>query len=132
MKEVLTSLIISAEEKASARPATPLFQVQPSGWPSISHNRMGLPALAASWRASQRSMRQAIVAQRSSLASGLMRSRRVLTCLAGTGSAAKSPVEQRRTADSESRQRMRPPLGGGDLLKVYRPRRGLSIVTSPA
>ena len=48
--------MISASEKASARPVTPLFQVQPSGWPSISQSRIGLPCLAANCRACQRSV----------------------------------------------------------------------------
>src|SRR5438093_499131 len=64
--------MMSAFEKASARPATPLFQVQPSGWPSISQRRIGLPCFAAACRACHRSVIQGMPAHWSSLGSGLM------------------------------------------------------------
>src|SRR5258708_1320788 len=55
----------SALEKTSARPATPLFQVHPSGGPSIIHIKRGLPSSCAFLRASDRLVCQGISIHRS-------------------------------------------------------------------
>ena len=86
MKSFLAMRMISASEKASSRPVTPLFQVQPSGWPSISQSRIGLPSAAALARASQRPVIQGICAHFSLPALSLMRSCRGRNWSAGIGS----------------------------------------------
>src|SRR5438128_3373595 len=81
--------MISGSEKASARPATPLFQVQPSGWPSISQSRIGFPSAAARLRASQRLVIQVICVHLSSTGSGLIRAWSLANCSGLIGSTAR-------------------------------------------
>ena len=65
MKDSFRIRMISGFEKTSRRPDTPLFQVQPNGWPSMIHIKSGFPSRAAALRASVRSVIQGISVHRS-------------------------------------------------------------------
>lgn len=67
--------MISGSDQTNCRPRTPLFHVQPSGWPFIVQNRIGRPSFLASCTAGQKTFRQLISLNFCSSAFGLMKVR---------------------------------------------------------
>ena len=77
IKRVESSSITRGSSNASARPATPLFQTQPSGCPFMAQMKRGFSVRAASCRPGQSSPIQGTCVQRSPEALGRQASKSV-------------------------------------------------------